>query len=107
MSKILINFITVKVVFLSKDDMSYNKVATQSRTYPGMGYDASNAVDRNTATCMRTDAIGINSPDKKVWWKVDLGGVHTIYRINIVFKTYNGVDGNGKGMFCKVGKVSY
>lgn len=86
--------------------MSYNKVATQSHTYPGTDYDASNAVDRNTATCMRTEAIGINSPDKTVWWKVDLGGVHTIYRISIVFKNYIGPSENGKGMFCKVEKVS-
>lgn len=29
---------------------------------------------------------------KTVWWKVDLGGVYSIYSINIMFKQY---DDNG------------
>lgn len=55
-------------------------------------YEASNAVDGNTATCMRTIVIGtgLSTPDKTVWWKVDLGGVYNIYRINILFKNYDG-----------------
>lgn len=53
-----------------------------------MGYDARYAVDGNTATCMRTKDIGVNSPEKTVWWKVDLGGVYNIYSINILFKYY-------------------
>ena len=53
-------------------------------------YKAGNAVDRNITTCMRTDAIGVNSPDQTVWWKVDLGGVYNIYSVNIVFKNYEG-----------------
>ena len=53
-------------------------------------YKAGNAVDGNITTCMRTDAIGRTSPDKTVWWKVDLGGVYKIYSVNIVFKNYGG-----------------
>ena len=73
-----------------KDDLSYNKNASQSHTYPGTAYGADNAVDGNTATCMRTDAIGGNSPYQTVWWRVDLGGVYNIYSVNILFKNYNG-----------------
>lgn len=60
---------------ISSDDLSYNKVSTQSHTYSGtyMYYSAMNAVDRNIATCMRTKDIGVSSPDRTVWWKVDLG----------------------------------
>lgn len=72
------------------DNLSYNKVATQSHTYLYHGYDASNAVDGNTATCMRTLDIGCTSPQKTVWWKVDLGGVYRINSIDILFKTYDG-----------------
>lgn len=44
--------------------LSYNKVATQSHTYPvGAYYVANNAVDGDIATCMRTDIIGMNDPD--------------------------------------------
>ena len=53
-------------------------------------YVAGNAVDRDITTCMRTETIGSNSPDKTVWWKVDLGGVYNIYSVNILFKNYNG-----------------
>lgn len=53
-------------------------------------YVASNAVDRNTATCMRTKGIGRTSKDKTVWWKVDLGAVYNIYSISILFKHYDG-----------------
>lgn len=74
-----------------KDDQSYKKVATQSHTYPGTGYDASKAVDGTTATCMRTDVIGPNSVEKTVWWKVDLGGIFNIYNIIVQFKTYDGL----------------
>lgn len=54
-------------------------------------YGAGNAVDRNTTTCMRTKEIGRNSVDKKMWWKVDFGGVYSIYRISILFKNYDGL----------------
>ena len=73
------------------DDLSKNKVATQSTTTPSpTDYRAGNAVDRNITTCMRTEHIGKNSPDKTVWWKVDLGDVYTIYSVNLLFRNYNG-----------------
>lgn len=53
-------------------------------------YAASFAVDRNTSTCMRAQEIGRNSPQKTIWWKVDLGRVYTIYNIAILFRNYNG-----------------
>lgn len=73
------------------DDLSYNKLATQSPIYPSSNtlYFARNAVDRNSSTCMRTDLIGRHSHYKKMWWKVDLGGIHNIYSIDILFKTYD------------------
>ena len=78
-----------------KDDLSYKKNTSQSHTFPesgsGPGNGAENAVDRNTATCMRTSQIGPNSPYKTVWWKVDLGGVYNIYSVNILFKNYDGL----------------
>lgn len=73
------------------DDISYNKVATQSHTYTGGVYEARFAVDRNTATCMRTKPIGqYQYPYRTVWWKVNLGRVYNIYSINILFKNYDG-----------------
>lgn len=80
----------IQCFILSQDDIAHKKIATQSQTYTGVGYDASNAVDGNIATCTRTKEIGIISPDKTVWWKVDLGGIFNIYRINILFKNYDG-----------------
>lgn len=78
-----------------QDDLSDHKTATQSVTYVGdeTMYGAGNAVDRNTTTCMRTIDIGRNSAFKTMWWKVDFGGVYSIYSINIIFRNY---DGNGK-----------
>ena len=81
------------IYFYFKDDLSHNKDASQSHTYPGASwitYGAELAVDGNTATCMRTEAIGSNSPYKTMWWKVDLGGVYNIYSVNILFKNYDG-----------------
>lgn len=40
---------------------------------------------------MRTDEIGKTSPQGKMWWKVDLGGVYNIYSVNILFKSYDGL----------------
>lgn len=37
---------------------------------------------------MRANVIGPTSLYKTFWWKVDLGGVFSIYRINILFKNY-------------------
>lgn len=48
--------------FLYLDDISYNKIATQSHTYNN--YDASRAVDGNTATCMQTSPLGVGSSFK-------------------------------------------
>lgn len=74
------------------DDLSYHKAATQFHTRPSYMnmYVASSAIDRNITTCMRTYSIGDNTPDKQVWWKVDLGAVYSIYSITILFKNYNG-----------------
>ena len=52
-------------------------------------YQASNAVDRNIRTCTRTEAIGQNSPHKRAWWKVDLGGMYHVNSIRIAFKQYD------------------
>lgn len=75
---------------LSTDDLSFKAVASQSTTYPGPShlYEAQNALDRNTATCMRTDQIGSNPLQNTMWWKVDLGGMYSIYSISILFKNY-------------------
>ena len=86
----------MRVYSLFKDDLSYNKDASQSHTTAGTTYGAGNAVDRNTATCMRSGIIGPSSPYKKVWWKVDLGGVYNIYSVNILFKNYDGYGMNHK-----------
>lgn len=37
---------------------------------------------------MRTQAIGLSSTDNSMWWKVDLGGLYNVYRITIMFKSY-------------------
>eukprot|EP00105_Crassostrea_gigas_P039840 XP_019923988.1 PREDICTED: multiple epidermal growth factor-like domains protein 10 [Crassostrea gigas] len=87
-------------VISTYDKISFNKIATQSHnSASGTGYDASNALDGNTTTCMRTSIIGDNAPYKTVWWKVDLGGVHSIYSINVQFKNYNGYDIRQRGRF--------
>lgn len=72
------------------DDLSFNKLAEQLHTSSGPYglYTAGNAVDRNTMTCMRAQAIGHNSVFKTVWWKVDLGRLYNIYSIDIIFKSY-------------------
>lgn len=76
-------------IFFTIDDLSYNKAATQTHTFPGNFYDANNAVDRVVATCMRTEDIGLSSPYNNVKWMVDLGRVFNIYSITIVFKHYD------------------
>ena len=74
------------------DDLSDHRNATQSTTHQGAPdqYKAGNAVDRDVTTCMRTIPIGQNSPDKTVWWKVDLGEIYSIYNVSIRFKNYDG-----------------
>lgn len=78
------------IFIISKDDIAYKKGATQSHTFFGTGFDASNAVDRNLATCTRTKDIGGRSEYTTAWWKVDLGGLYRIYSVNILFKSYDG-----------------
>ena len=75
--------------------MSKDKDASQSTTYGASTSDANlyvagNAVDRDVTTCMRTSPIGGTSSYNSVWWRVDLGGVHSIYSVNIMFKNYDG-----------------
>ena len=70
--------------------MSKNKVATQYATIPNdpEEYRPGNAVDRKMNTCMRTQEIGSTSLEQTTWWKVDLGGVYSIYSVNIQFQNY-------------------
>lgn len=72
------------------DDLLFKAVASQTPKVIGQNYVASKAIDGNTATCMRTDSIGENSPYKSMWWKVNLGAVYSIYSIHILFKNYDG-----------------
>lgn len=77
----------------SADDLSFQATASQYPTIHSSSYysyEATNAVDRNTTTCMRTNAIGIGSSasSKHTWWKVDLGAIYNIYSIDILFKDY-------------------
>ncbi|XP_052695521.1 protein draper-like [Crassostrea angulata] len=64
-------------------------------------YGAGNAVDRNTLTCMRTLEIGTRSPDKTMWWRVDLEGLYSIYSINIIFKNYDGLENRQRCRFAE------
>lgn len=80
-------------ILLFSDDLSFGKIASQSQSFSFWGsyfYPAKNAIDRNTATCARTLAIGYRSRFKTVWWKVDLGRVHNLYNMGILFKSYDG-----------------
>lgn len=76
------------------DDLSFQALASQSPNFPTSSsyhwYEARNAIDRNTDTCMRTDGIGlgVSAPNKHTWWKVDLGAVYNIHSISILFKDY-------------------
>lgn len=75
------------------DDLSKDKVATQSTTAASSyfkTYVAGNAVDRNVTTCMRTEPIGGASFYNSVWWRVDLSGVYSIHSVDILFKNYDG-----------------
>lgn len=79
-------------ILLFSDDLSFEKIASQSHSYPvwSSSYYANNAIDRNTTTCSRTLDIGYASMFKTVWWKVDLGRVHNLYNMGILFKSYDG-----------------
>nr|XP_022312232.1 multiple epidermal growth factor-like domains protein 10 isoform X3 [Crassostrea virginica] len=80
-------------------DLSYQKAATQLPLYSGLHelFKANNAVDRNITTCTRTDIIGPNSPDKRAWWKVDLGGMYHVNSIRIAFKKYDDFEMRQRG----------
>ena len=88
-----LNFHSVQNNFSSicTDDLSQNKVATQSTTALSStnAFAAGNAVDRDITTCMRTEDIGTTGSYRTVWWRVDLGGVYNINSVNILFKNYN------------------
>ncbi|XP_078327518.1 uncharacterized protein LOC111111127 [Crassostrea virginica] len=81
----------------SYEDLSLRKNASQSTT--DSGFKASNAVDGDITTCMRTKPIGGDSPYESVWWMVDLGRVSNIYRISIIFKNYEGFELRQRGRF--------
>nr|XP_034318743.1 protein draper isoform X2 [Crassostrea gigas] len=86
---------------LSYDNLSFNKVASQSHTSIGLiyNYSAHNAVDGNTGTCMRTRDIGKTSDYKTVWWKVDLGAVYRIYSVTLLFINYDNSEHRQQGRF--------
>lgn len=81
--------------------LSYNKSATQSTTYQpdSSAFVAGNAVDGSMRTCMRTKVIGTTSPDKTVWWKVDLGAVYNIYSVDIMLYHNYRVEYEDDGIF--------
>lgn len=67
--------------------MSVNKTAQQYKTYGGcLTCVADEAVDRDMQTCAQMDVIGISSPDKTTWWRVDLGGIYNVFNIKIQFR---------------------
>ncbi|XP_011418522.3 protein draper isoform X1 [Magallana gigas] len=95
----IITCISMVIIVSAFEDLSYKKNATQSPLYPGTSYDASNAVDRNVGTCMRTEGIGLKSVYHSAWWNVDLGGIYNIYSVNILFKNYEGYETRQRGRF--------
>lgn len=88
-------------ILLFSDDLSFGKIASQSYSFSfwGSRFSANNAIDRNIATCARTLDIGYRSRFKTVWWKVDLGRVHNLYNMDILFKSY---DGYGMYMYNRI-----
>ncbi|XP_078330768.1 uncharacterized protein LOC111117643 [Crassostrea virginica] len=87
------------IISFAYDNLSYKKNALQSSTSIGTSHDAKNAVDENTTTCMRSGSIGQNSPEKAVWWKVDLGAVYNIHSVNIIFRNYDDMEMRQRGRF--------
>ncbi|XP_062600593.1 uncharacterized protein LOC134262231 [Saccostrea cucullata] len=78
-------------MYSNTDDLSYGKRSEQSSSFackPVSACLASNAVDRDISTCMRTEYIGLHSTYKTVWWYVNLGDVYSVYSIRVLFRTY-------------------
>lgn len=84
------NDIKTITYYFAIDELSYKKLASQSSTEIGLYHEADNAVDGKTTTCMRAIPTGISSSNicNTVWWKVDLGGLYSIYSVDIIFKDY-------------------
>ncbi|XP_062573679.1 uncharacterized protein LOC134235558 [Saccostrea cucullata] len=87
-------------VGLSFDELSRDKIATQSKVFgciPPCGPEK--AIDGDIETCMKNDAIGQNSPDKTVWWTIDLGSNLNIYSIIVYFRDYGDYEMRQRGRF--------
>lgn len=97
--KHLIFYAAGSVLAFAYDDLSVNKVATESPTIILPIYEAKLAVDRDIKTCMRTDPIAIDGVEKKTWWKVDLGRISNLYSITILFRNYDGYEMRQRGRF--------
>ncbi|XP_062567724.1 platelet endothelial aggregation receptor 1-like [Saccostrea cucullata] len=72
-------------------ELSKGKNATQSTIqacFSDCGPDK--AIDGDVNTCMMTREIGSISAYryKTVWWMIDLGDIHSIYSISIIFKDF-------------------
>ena len=61
-----------------KEQVSFNKAATQSSDISSTGGFASYAVDGDRITNSHTECTGDQ------WWEVDLGMMYDINRINVV-----------------------
>lgn len=84
--KYVLKNISVDINIFS-DDLSANKTAVQwKNALSCANCIAKLAVDRNISTCMRTEAIGLQSPEKTTRWYVDLGGIQSVHSIRIQFK---------------------
>lgn len=85
-----ITYLLVMFSFSTTDNLSFDKKATQSHTRIStiLNTSANSAIDEDTNTCMSSQEIGGRSLYQTFWWKVDLGGVYNIHRINISFKNY-------------------
>lgn len=77
-------------------------MANQSHTYSNLLDDAKHGVDGNSATCMKTYDIGVNSLIAAVWWIVDFGRVYRIQSINILFKNYDGYTVCDIAVYCLI-----
>ncbi|XP_062573675.1 multiple epidermal growth factor-like domains protein 10 [Saccostrea cucullata] len=60
-------------------------VCSSNLEYCNLKYVAKNAVDGDNSTCMRGERIYRSSD----WWRVDLGDIHSVYSIRIIFRNYS------------------